>query len=217
MGTSTTHRSPNTPRWRIVSGLYDAPATGVDRLLAEVFNAAEGYPAGLADSATLARVESLLQGAAGGEWRGDPDAALGVAREAIRAAQATALGAGHTSFYGDLADRAIHATFLRAARQPEAIDTPNRAIGTFLGNLLGIAIDHVISRDLSAHLGGGRLSTATDSLALRRDLAQRAQSVASDARVSDALAAAAAAPRERWPAAVSLAWGVGAEVPPGRE
>src|SRR5688572_15283427 len=110
MGTSTVHRSPSTSRWRIVNNLNDRPAPSPELLLAEIFNAAEHYSSGLADPAVLERVEVLLSTVDIGHWRPDIDEALAAARQAVAAAQQAAFSAGRTSFYGDLADRALHAT-----------------------------------------------------------------------------------------------------------
>ena len=210
MGTSTVHRSPGTPRWRIVNNLYNDPTVPPERLLAEVFNAAEQYPSGLADAAVLERVETLLHVTEVGDWRGGTEAALTVAREAVRTAQARALRSGHTSFFGDLADRAMHTTLANAARDPNSLSTPRAALSTFLRNLTASAIDHVISRDLTAHLGGPRLSSATETLALRRTLAEQARAVATDARLSEALDAVVSAPRDRWADVVRRVWVIGA-------
>jgi hypothetical protein len=210
MGTSTVHRSPGTPRWRIVNNLYENPEVPADRLLAEIFNAAEAYPSGLADAAVLERIETLLHTAQAGNWRGGTEAALTAARNAIRTAKAAAIGAGHASFIGDLADRAVHATLAGASRDPSSLTTPRAVLGTFLQNLIAIAIDHVVSRDLTAHLGKQKLPTASGALTLRRILVEQARTIATDLRVSAALDAAASLPRERWDDVVRRAWEVGA-------
>ena len=214
MGTSTVHRSPGTPRWRIVNNLYNDPTVPPDRLLAEIFNAAEQYPSGLTDASVLERVETLLTAAERGDWRGGTEAALTVAREAVRDAQARALRGGHTSFFGDLADRAMQTTFVNAAGDPNSLSTPRATLSTFLRNLVAGAIDHVVSRDLTAHLGGSRISSATEALSLRRSLAEQARSVATDARLSEALDAAASSPHNRWTDLVQQVWAIGALPPP---
>jgi hypothetical protein len=210
MGTSTVYRSPGTSRWRIVNNLYENPDIPADRLLAEVFNAAERYPSGLADAAVMERVETLLHAAQAGNWRSGTEAALTVARNAVRTAQAAAIRAGHASFFGDLADRAVHSTLAGAWRDPLSLTTPRAALGTFLRNLIAIAIDHVVSRDLTAHLGRQRIPTASEALTLRQSLVEQARAVATDPRVSEALDAAASLPREHWGNVVRQAWEIGA-------
>jgi hypothetical protein len=210
MGTSTVQRSPGTPRWRIVNNLYNDPNVSPARLLAEVFNAAEHYPTGLADAAVLERVETLLQVAAVGDWRRGTEAALAVAREAIRAAQVRTMQSGSTSFFGDLADRAMHTTLAHAPRDPESLSTPRAALSTFLRNLVACAIDHVVSRDVTAHMSGPRVASVTEALTLRRTLAEQARAIATDARVSAALEAAASSPRDHWPDVVRQVWTIGA-------
>jgi hypothetical protein len=217
MGTSTVHRSPQSARWRMVNNSYDNPAIQADRLLAEVFNAAaEQYATGLADAAVLARLDSLL-GAIGDTTRDRGlDAAAEASRDAVRAARAQAEQAGSVSFYGDLADRALHVTITRAAQHPEQVSTIGATLRNFLGNLVAGAIDHVVSRDLSAHLGGRRLASAGDAIALRRELTARARSIADDDRLAPALSAAAAAPREEWGRVMARAWEIGATPPRAR-
>jgi hypothetical protein len=216
MGTSSVHRSPGTPRWRLVNNLYNDPTVPPERLLAEVFNAAEHYPAGLTDAAVLERVETLLQMAERGDWRQSAEAALATAREAIRTAQTRALSSGYTSFFGDLADRALHTTFAHAARDPNSLSTPRAALSAFLRHLTACAIDHVVSRDLTAHLGGPRLASTSEAFAMRRTLTEQARTVATDPRVSEAVDAAAQAPRERWADVVRQVWALGA-TPPARD
>lgn len=213
MGTSTVQRSPGTPRWRIVNNLYNDPTVPPERLLAEVFNAAEQYSAGLADAAVLERVETLLRVAESGNWREGTEAALTAAREAVRTAQASAFRNGHTSFFGDLADRAVHTTFANAARDPNSLSTPRAALATFLRNLVACAIDHVVSRDLTAHLGGPRIASVTEALTLRRTLAEQAQAVATDVRMAGVLDAAVLSPRDRWENVVRQVWEIGATLP----
>ena len=214
MGTSTVQRSPGTPRWRIVNNLYNDPTVSPERLLAEVFNAAEQYPSGLADAAVLERVETLLHVTEAGDWRRGTEAALAVAREAVHTAQTRALSGGHTSFFGDLADRAMHTTLANATRDPNSLSTPHAALSTFLRNLIACAIDHVVSRDLTAHLSGPRIASVTEALTLRRTLAEQARAVATDARVSEALDAAASSPRDHWTDVVQQVWTIGATPPP---
>ena len=206
MGTSTVHRSPGTPRWRLVNNLYNDPTVSPERLLAEVFNAAEDYPAGLADAAVLERVETLLQVTERGDWRRSAEAALATAREAMHSAQTRALSSGYASFCGDLADRALHTTFARAARDPNSLSTPRAALSAFLRHLTVCAIDHVVSRDLTAHLGGPRLASTSEAFAMRRTLTEQARAVATDARLSEALDVAVSSPRARWADVVRQVW-----------
>ncbi len=217
MGTSTVHRSPPTPRWRIVNNLYENPDVQPDLLLAEIFNAAEDYPARLADQAILGRVEAVLDTARAGEWQSGNDAALAAARAAVRSAQTRALGAGLASFYGDLADRAVHTSIAGAARDPNTLATPPQVLGTFLSNLVAIAIEHVVSRDITAHVGGRGITNVASALGLKRQLVERARAVASDARLAEALYAAADRPQEVWPALVARVWRLGAALPAGGE
>jgi hypothetical protein len=215
MGTSTVQRSPRTDaRWRLVNNLYENSAISPERLLAEVFNAAaEDYSGGLSDSAVQTRLRVLLLTVDAGAWREDVDAALDAARNAVNTAQRDALNANQASFFGDLADRALHATLAGGVMRPHTLATTQATLSSFISNLVGVAIDHVVSRDITAHLGRNNVSTATQTLALRRKLVQHARQIADDQRVVSELAAAADEPLAKWQALITYVWDVGSTIP----
>lgn len=212
MGTSTVHRSPRTTRWLLVNALYEDPTISNSRVLAEVFNAADQYPEGLAGLAVLERVEALLRATEQGDWRGGTEAALAAARAAVADARASALREGEASFYGDLADRAVHSTLVAGVRSPATLATAPAALTAFLGQLVSTAVDHLVARDLSQHLGRGRVTGAAEATALRRALVQQAHGLVQDERFAPAVEAAAAAPRQAWAEAVTAVWRGGTRI-----
>jgi hypothetical protein len=92
--------------------------------------------------------------------------------------------------------------------------TSRAALSTFLRNLIAVSIDHVVSRDLTAHLSGQRIANAAEALAFRRTLIEHARAVAGDVRLSAAMDAAASSPRQHWAEIVRQAWEIGATPPP---
>lgn len=208
MGTSTVHRSPLTGRWRIVNSIYDDAVIDRSRLLSEVFNAATAYVEGLSDAAVMARVETLLRVSAAPRVASDDP--IEVATEVVRQAQEAGRAQGVVSFYGDLADRALFATFARGAEDPSLLATQTAALSTFTRELLGFAVDHLVSRDLGAHIGGGSLRTAASAIGLRGDLIRAAQEIADTRSLSSQTRAAAESPRDAWPKVMASAWRAGA-------
>jgi hypothetical protein len=210
MGTSTVHRSPNTAAWRIVNNLYDDPSVPPARVLAEVFNAAsEHYRRGLADASVLTRVEIILDVSRRVATLLDrPETALAVARDAVAKARTSALAAGRASFYGDLADRAVHATLAMASRDPQPL-TADATLRNFLGHLVATAVDHVVSRDLTGHVGGNRIRSVSDAMRLRATLTSLARQIAADDRLAASVTAAVRSPKRDWPLVIKRAWDLG--------
>ena len=211
LGTSTVHRSPSTGRWRYVDSMYADERVNRSRLLSEVLNAATGYVDGLTDAAVLARVETLLR--VGATRWADSDDPIGVASDVVREAQAAGRAAGLVSFYGDLADRALFATIARSASNVALTANPATTLSTFTRELIGFAVDHLVSRDLTAHLGGSSLPNAGAMVGLRRALVEAAQSLVDSPSLAQQTRAAAASPRDSWRALVSSALKAGRDLP----
>lgn len=211
MGTSTVHRSPDNYRWSMVNTLYRDPKAEPEELMTQIFRAGDSYATGLADEAVLDRLQSVLDWAGRGTWRQGTDAAMAASREAIAQARQRSVESQRTSYYADLADRAVHRTLVGATRQPDSVRSTSATMRTFLVNLIGVSVDHLVSRDLSRHLRSQRLPNAVAALELRRDLVQRARDVASDERLNTRLASAATAPNRQWAEVVADAWRLGTE------
>ncbi len=186
---------------------------GVDRtrLLSEVLNAATGYVEGLTDAAVRARLETLLT--VNHRRLTDTDDPIGVASDIVRDAQAAGRARGLVSFYGDLADRALFATIARSAADVALLATPSAAVAAFAKELIGFAVDHLVSRDLTSHLGAASLPNAAATLGLRRDLVVAAQSLVDAPPIAERATAAAESPRDSWHALVSSVWKAGRDLP----
>lgn len=214
MGTSTVHRSPGTPHWRVVNNLYRNPAVAPDRLLAEVFRAAEEpYVAGLRgpeSSHSLTLLLDVLSRRRGGMTVAN---ALAMSRELVAQNRGAAVERGWSSFYGDLANRALHATILSAGPESASFRSPANIVRTFLGHLVATCIDHVVSRDLSAHLGEAVIQNASTALKFSATVKTAARNVASSPELSAAIEQTASTPEARWPELVATAWRIGAGGP----
>lgn len=211
MGTSTVHRSPSTGRWRYVDSMYGDIAVDRGRLLSEILNAATGYIEGLTDAAVQARLQTLLS--VSGARLLESDDPIGVASEIVREAQAAGRAEGVVSFYGDLADRALFATIARGAADLPLIASRAGAVSVFTRELIGFAIDHLVSRDLTAHLGAASLPDAASAISLRRDIVTAAQRLIETRSVVEQTSAAAISPRDSWNGVISSVWEAGRDLP----
>lgn len=214
MGTSTVHRSPGSPHWRVVNNLYGNPNVEPSRLLAEVFRAsAEPYSEGLSGPETLHCVDLILRTFATSGSRISEPAALQISRSLLSESRLTATREGWSHFYGDMAHRAMHATVLSAASLSASERGPENLVRHFLGNLLATCVDHVVSRDLSAHLGERTLRTSSDALKLSAELKTAARNLVEHSGLTSAVTEAARRPSSRWAQLVTSAWKVGAAAP----
>jgi hypothetical protein len=200
----------------VINQLYEDPNVTTERLLAEVLNAAEDYPSGLASDAVITRIEALLGVAE--SWlesstRVDPRT---VARATVDAARRSAIDAGETSIFGDLADKAVHYTLLSTLGDSGTSVSSAGALQAFVGNLVAAAVDHLVSRDLSAHMGRGRITGATAANDLRREVVSQARSLAEEQRFSAIIARASETPRNDWQTAIRSVWEYGEAVPQPR-
>lgn len=210
MGTSTVHRSPlHAAHWRVVNNLYRNPTVDRKRLVAEIFRAAATpYVTGLAGREVSERLRLLLTVSATRPTLRTSAETLIFARELIGKARDVDGREGVASFYSDLANRALHSTvvtsFPAAGRQ-----SAKQLVQAFLGNLVATCVEHVVSRDLSAHLGSRTLPNTTAVLELTRELKAAARYVAASESIAPAIAETATAPEQHWPDLVATAWSVG--------
>jgi hypothetical protein len=211
MGTSTVHRSPSTPHWRVVRSLYRDSTVSRPRLLVEVLRAAATpYIEGLSGPEATHGLVLALRALSSPSAPVTADAALALAKDLISESRRRVLTEGWSSFYGDLANRALHATILAAGGESESGRRPPSIVRLYLANVVATCVDHVVSRDLSAHFGKGELiGTATRGLAISADLKSAARQVASDPALVSALREAAKSPERHWRQLVIDAWSVG--------
>src|SRR5262245_64886180 len=101
MGTSTVHRSPATPHWRVVNNLYRNPTVEPERLLAEVFRASqEPYVAGLRGPESSHSLTLLLDALGQQRAKMTVPSALAMSRDLLARSRNTAVQEGWSSFYG---------------------------------------------------------------------------------------------------------------------
>jgi hypothetical protein len=212
MGTSTVHRSPlDAAHWRVVNNLYRDPSVERGRLVAEIFRAAsKPYVDGLSGREVSERLRLLLSTWSATKETRSPADALSFARELIGKARDLEVREDLASFYSDLANRALHATVLAAFPTVKGRGSSRQLVQSFLANIVGTCIDHVVSRDLSAHLGTKNLPNTKAVLELTRELKAVAQHVAANQSLSKAIEATATSPEQRWADLISSAWSVGA-------
>lgn len=214
MGTSTVHRSPSTPHWRIVNNLYRDPNVTRERLLSEIFKAAaEPYAAALGGPEASNTLRIVLRALAEVPHVRDRAAALALSRDLIAQSRGATLEQGWSPFYGDIANRALHATVLSAAVTPVATKTQPEIVRTFLGHLVATCIDHVVSRDLSGHLREPLISNATAALKLTAELKNAAREVTRSPDLAPAFEQAAREPTKSLKGAVSAVWRVATTLP----
>jgi hypothetical protein len=205
LGTSRVDRSPASPAWGLVTAFYARPMEDPERVLVDLLNAGSHYESGLGDPSVLARLEAALSSARSAYV--DTSAAE-AARDAMSDALERALARGAMTFYGDLADRALHTTVLDfVIRHPQA--SPTGVVQRFLSELLGAATDHLVSRDLTAVLGVEATRQVDDLERVRRRLVESARELGRDPSLASDIAAVAQAPAQRWGPLVSRAWARG--------
>lgn len=210
MGTSTVHRSPTTARWQFVDAMYDDPQVDLPRLLSEVLNAGSVYVEGLGDAAVLVRLQFLLEANRSRVLRGEDP--IGEAANLVGEAQALGRAQGHVSFYGDLADRALFAALVRGTTNANLIVDSAAAVTSFARELIGFAVDHLVSRDVTAHLGEVGLPTASSLVSLRAEIVESARGLVDAPSFAELAAATVDARPAAWRSLVAAAWDTGRDL-----
>lgn len=210
MGTSTVHRSPSTGRWRYVESMYRESGVDRARLLSEVLNAASTYTEGLSDAAVLVRLGVLLDADRVAALRAE-DPVL-AATNLVTEAQTAGRLEGHVSFYGDLADRALFATILSGVQDAALVDEPSAAVTSFARELIGFAVDHLVSRDATKHLGGSGLPTASAVLSVRGETVEAARQLVDRPEFRERATAIVEAREDAWRSLVSAALTAGRDL-----
>lgn len=233
MGTSTSFRSPPTPRWQAfaVALRSDVP---LERLRSELFNAGVEWESALADPAVASfagQVVASFESLPGMLRQADrPETAiLAVAADARRASSET----GSASAALPMAERALVNALMRAVAgdvslaqlsAPDAADLferrrgdPGQLLGSFVGELFGQYARHVTAREMGAMSEGGTAKgddspglTIAQSKRLTRSLANEAASVG---RRLDNYPASVDAVRARWASLIREAFERGRVLP----
>lgn len=159
MGTSISHRSPNTPNWHAAVSTYRSEAFGADRVIQEIWRAATNQPSGdLGVDLTSPIVGRCL----------------GIALHATSAEQAyndssrmIALS-GVSNLATDIAKRAVVGSFLK---------TESRA-SNFVSSLFVESVNYLISRDLPSYVGTGeRIRNASSTLDFKKTIKDEVENI----------------------------------------
>jgi hypothetical protein len=175
MGTSVSHPSPATRNWAAVAAAYRRPDVPEERVVQEVWRAAQSDPdANWADLLSAPIVPACLEIALAS---GSPAAAVrDTAREIART--------GQSSIAADIAKRAVVRSF--------GADDRRQA---FVAAVFGEATSYLVSRDLPDHIGdAGRNRTVGEGVAFKEGLRARAERA-----VRELPAPAAARQGDAWP------------------
>ena len=152
MGTSVSHRSPDTPNWRAVSLAYKYDSVPIKRAVEEIWRAATNQPdANLAvDLGTpiIARCLSIVVNSVTRE-----EAVFNASREIALSRQ--------VSLASDIALRALVQSFASAEDR----------VSAFTKSLFAEASNYLVSRDLSGYIGReGRARTVKESIELKNQI-----------------------------------------------
>jgi len=225
VGTSTSFRAPNVPRWQAFTTalVTDQP---LERVRAELFNAGAEWETALAApgvaafAAALAEAHELLPQRVAEAER--PESAI---QEYVAETRRASSGEGGTPALA-VAERAFSALLTRSASQGDSLATldsqaaaghlesalanPGATVVAYLGEVLGQYARHVVAREAGRLTEGESARGATSSRRTIRAVATRAEEVA--------LAVApprgdAGTVRERWSALVAEAFREGRRLP----
>jgi hypothetical protein len=225
VGTSTSHRSPSTPRWRPVAvGLAEGLPS--DRIRSEIFNAGDDWVGQFTSPAVAAYVETLLESHSllGESLRSSerPEYAIAALVSDART-RALDLSGGEVAAVA-IAERAFSQVVTALVRSDRALadSTPDQAadawerqrgavpsdlLRPFLGRVLGQFAAHVVSRDIGEATGGEVIRTSRDAREVTAKVAASAAAIAETLPISPTSSSA------DWPAAVRLAFRRAARLP----
>lgn len=225
MGTSTSFRAPNAPRWEAFTSALVSEQPR-ERIRAELFNAGQewevalGSPAVAAFAAALAAAREDLPERVARAVR--PEHAI---QEFVAEARAASAEAGGTPALA-VAERALGALLTRSAGQGEsltALDSQTAAghlatalasisgsVGAYLGEVLGQYARHVVAREVGRLTEGENPRGAAASRRTMRAIAADAEEVA---RYVSSPPSDAAGVREQWSSLVADAFREGRRLP----
>jgi hypothetical protein len=225
MGTSTSFRSPDHPRWNAVIARYLAHAP-TEQVRAEIFNAGPewaeelGQPAIAAVAEALVAAHELLYHRLAQAERPDlaiQDTVADARRHALTESGGPALA---------VAERALQRTLIGVVRGDRALmemsaseasdawlanrgPDPSPLVRRFLGEVLHQFTSHVVARDAGRLLGRKGYETGEHVRRLERELAEAARSVAEAVQ----LPAEIERPSAWWAEAITAAFQIGGALP----
>lgn len=227
MGTSTSFRSPTTPRWQALQAAYTLEDS-LPRLRSELFNAGEGWEEALASEPVAVFARALAE-----VWSDLPDhfasgdatqtaitslfeqtrrkseevgfsPALAVAERAFQVAILSAATSG--AALSDVSLEGARAGWLRRGNAPEAISI-------YLRQVLEQFARHVVARDVGRIVGSETLQSVESVGSLINSVANEVGSVV------DQLGAQRSIEKDvvsDWPNLVRKAFSIGRELPTSR-
>ncbi len=159
MGTSVSHRSPDTHNWRAVAASYLSENLTVDRINQEIWRAATNQPLGnlplsLADPIIAHCLKTAI--------------ASSSAQEAIYNVSRLIAESGEASLATDIARRAAVASF---------VEPGNRRMN-FVKSLFSEAVDYLVSRDLSGYVGQGeRIKNVSSAIVFKGNIKKQVETI----------------------------------------
>ena len=159
MGTSVSHRSPDTHNWRAVAASYLSENLTVDRINQEIWRAATNQPLGnlplsLADPIIAHCLKTAVTSSS--------------AQEAIYNVSRLIAESGEASLATDIARRAAVTSF----------NEPGNRRMNFVKSLFSEAVDYLVSRDISGYVGQSeRIKNVSSSIAFKGDIKKQVETI----------------------------------------
>jgi len=152
MGTSVSHRSPDTHNWHAVAASYLSEDFTVERINQEIWRAATNQPSGnlpmsLAEPIIAECLKTVMDSSS--------------AQEAVHDVSRLIAVSGKANLATDIARRAAVSSL---------IESGNRRMN-FIKYLFSEVVDYLVSRDLSGYVGwGDRIRDVSSSIVFKRDI-----------------------------------------------
>lgn len=162
MGTSVSHRSPETHNWRAVAASYISDNIPINIVSREIWRAAINQPAG---NLPLSLAEPIVANCL--------RMVLGSAspQEASRNISRLIVESGATSLATDIARRAAITCF----------NGPENRRQSFVSDLFSGVMDYLVSRDISSYVGKGeRIRNVSSSIAFKASLKEQVKNIIDD-------------------------------------
>ena len=159
MGTSMSHRSPDTHNWRAVAASYISEDFTVERINQEIWRAATNQPSGdlptsLSDPIIAECLRIVMDSSS--------------AQEAVHNVSRLIAESGETNLATDIARRAAVTSFLE----------PGNRRNNFIKSLFSEAVDYLVSRDLSGYVGwGDRIKDVSSSIIFKREIKKEVENI----------------------------------------
>jgi hypothetical protein len=159
MGTSVSHRSPDTHNWRAVAAGYLSEKVPIDRVSQEVWRAATNQPQGNLPLSLAAPI--IAQCLRSAMVSSSP-------QEATRNVSRLIAESGEASLATDIARRAAISSFAE----------PGNRRMNFVTSLFSDVADYLVARDLPGYVGtGDRIKNISASIAFKENIKRQVESI----------------------------------------